>query len=331
MTKKYELLSVGNAIIDIIVNVEDQFLIDQKLEKSAMTLIDAQQTAKLYSKVDEAIEKSGGSAANTAIGFGKFGGNVNYIGTIAKDQFGTIFHHDMNAANVDYSPIYIDDKPTSQSIILVTPDGERTMNTFLGASTDLGPEHIVKEQILAAKVVYFEGYLWYQPPARKAFGLIADMVKDTDIKIAVSLADQFCVDNFRDDFKSLIADGTIEILFGNDDEIKALYQTNNFDDAMAANAKTDVLSFITRGAQGAVAQKGDKMTAVAVEPVSNIVDLSGAGDVFAAGVLYGLSIDLSHEDSTKLGCMAAREVIQTLGPHPQVDILKLGQQVGLLK
>ncbi len=330
MTKKYELLTVGNAIIDILVTVDEQFLIDQKLEKSAMKLIDEQETASLYSKVGEATEKSGGSAANTAIGFGKFGGSVSYIGTIAKDQFGTVFNHDMNAANVDYQPIFIDDKPTSQSIILVTPDGERTMNTYLGASTDLGPEHIVKEQILAAKVIYFEGYLWYQPPARKAFGLIAEMVKDTDIKIAVSLADQFCVDNFRDDFKALIADGTIEILFGNEDEIKALYQTESFDDAMADNAKTGVLSFITRGAEGAEAQRGSEMAQASVDPVYNIVDLTGAGDIFASGALYGLSIGLNLENCTKLGCLAAREVIQHMGPHPRVDIIKLGQQAGLI-
>lgn len=330
MTKKYSLLTVGNAIIDILVNVEEDFLVQQKLDKSAMLLIDAEQSKDLYSKVNGATEMSGGSAANTAVAYGKFGGSTSYIGSIAKDQFGTIFTHDMQAANVDYSPVYVTGKPTSQSIILVTPDGERTMNTYLGASLDLAPEHIVDAQILAAKVIYFEGYLWYQPPARAAFGYIADLVKNTDTKISVSLADQFCVDNFRDDFTALIADGTIEIIFGNEDEINALYETKDFDTAMAANAKTGVLSFITRGDKGAVVQKGDFYRAVDVEPVANIVDLSGGGDIFAAGALFGLESGLSLVDCASLGCVAAREVIQTVGSHTRVDMVQVAKDAGLL-
>lgn len=330
MTKKYELLTVGNAIIDILVNVEEDFLVDQKLDKSAMKLVDADESNELYSKVGRATEKSGGSAANTAVGFGYFGGKGSYIGTIAKDQFGRVFKHDMDASGVHYDPIYVEGKPTSQSIILVTPDGERTMNTYLGASTDLGPEHINSEQILASKVIYFEGYLWYQPPAKQAFDHIAKLVKDTDTKISVSLADQFCVDNFRDSFKGLIEDGTIEILFGNEDEIKALYQVETFEEAMAENAKTGVLSFITRGANGAVAQKGDVTEYASVDPVFDIVDLTGAGDMFASGALYGLEKGLSLADCAQLGCVAAREVIQHMGPHPKVNIIDVAKTAGLL-
>lgn len=171
MTKKYSLLTVGNAIIDILVNVNEDFLVQEKLDKSGMLLIDAEQSEDLYSKVGDATEISGGSAANTAVAYGKFGGSTSYIGTIADDQFGTIFAHDMSGAGVDYDPIYVTGKPTSQSIILVTPDGERTMNTYLGASLDLAPEHIDDEQILAAKIIYFEGYLWYQPPCPCCFWL----------------------------------------------------------------------------------------------------------------------------------------------------------------
>ncbi|PCI86330.1 MAG: adenosine kinase [Hyphomicrobiales bacterium] len=330
MSHKYDLLTVGNAIIDILVTVEEEFLVEQKLDKSAMKLVDADESKALYSKVGEATERSGGSAANTAVGYGYFGGKASYIGTIAKDQFGTIFNHDMDASGVDYTPIYVEGKPTSQSIILVTPDGERTMNTYLGASTDLGPEHIDKELILSAKTVYFEGYLWYQPPAKAAFDHIAKLTKGTDTKISVSLADQFCVDNFRDSFKGLIDDGTIEILFANEDEIKALYQVDTFEEAMAENAKTGVLSFITRGANGAVAQQGDVTEYASVDPVFDIVDLTGAGDIFAAGALYGLEHGMSLADSTQLGCVAAREVIQHMGPHPKVDIISVAKKAGLL-
>lgn len=330
MSHKFQLLTVGNAIIDILVNVEEKFLVEQKLDKSAMKLVDADESNALYSKVGRATEKSGGSSANTAVGFGYFGGDAAYIGTIAKDQFGYVFKHDMDASGVFYEPIYVKGKPTSQSIILVTPDGERTMNTYLGASTDLGPEHIDDELILSAKTIYFEGYLWYQPPAKAAIDHIAKLVKNTETKISVSLADQYCVDNFRDSFKSMIEDGTIEILFGNEDEIKALYQVDNFDEAMAENAKTGVLSFITRGANGAVAQQGDVTEYASVDPVFNIVDLTGAGDLFAAGALFGLENGLSLGKCAALGCVAAREVIQHLGPHPQVDIVKIAKDAGLL-
>lgn len=330
MSKKYELLTVGNAIIDILVNVEEEFLVEQKLDKSAMKLVNADESNALYDKVGRATEKSGGSAANTAVGFGYFGGNASYIGTIAKDQFGRVFKHDMDASGVHYEPIYVKGKPTSQSIILVTPDGERTMNTYLGASTDLGPEHIVEAQILASKIIYFEGYLWYQPPAKLAFDHIAKLVKDTDTKISVSLADQFCVHNFRDSFMGLIDDGTIEILFGNEDEIKALYQVDSFDEAMALNAKKGVISFITRGANGAVAQHGDILEYASVDPVFDIVDLTGAGDIFASGALYGLEKGLSLGDCAQLGCVAAREVIQHMGPHPTVDIVKIAKAAKLL-
>lgn len=330
MTHKYDLLTVGNAIIDILVNVEEEFLVAQNLDKSAMKLVEADESNALYAKVGEATERSGGSAANTAVGFGYFGGKASYIGTIAKDQFGTIFKHDMDASGVEYTPIYVEGKPTSQSIILVTPDGERTMNTYLGASTDLGPEHIDDALILSSKVVYFEGYLWYQPPAKAAFDHIAKLTKGTDTKISVSLADQFCVDGFRDSFAGLIADGTIEILFANEDEIKALYQVDTFDEAMAKNAKTGVLSFVTRGANGAMAQQGDVTVHASVDPVLNIVDLTGAGDMFAAGALYGLEHGLSLADCAQLGCVAAREVIQHMGPHPQVDIVAVAKKAGLL-
>ena len=329
MSRKYSLLTVGNAIIDILVKVEENFIGDNGLDKSAMKLVDAKETAELYAKVDEATERSGGSAANTAVGYGVLGGKAAYIGTIAKDQFGTIFSHDMKAAKVAYNPIYVEGKPTSQSIILVTPDGERTMNTYLGASLDLSPEHIDKEIILQSDVIYFEGYLWYQPPARLAFDHIVELIKGTDIKIAVSLADQFCVDAFRDDFKNLIANGTIDIIFGNEDEIKALYEVSDFDTAMQENAKTNVLSFITRGAKGAVAQHGSISETVSVDPVSNIVDLTGAGDIFASGALCGLERGLDLSKSAMLGCIAAREVIQHMGPHPTVDLIKLVEQANL--
>lgn len=327
---KYEVLTIGNAIIDILVNVDESFIAENGLDKSAMKLVDENETESLYKKVGEAVEKSGGSAANTAVGYGVFGGSASYIGTIAKDQFGKIFKHDMDVAKVAYEPIYVEGKPTSQSIILVTPDGERTMNTYLGASLELSPEHIVKQQILASKTIYFEGYLWYQPPARKAFSHIVELIKGTDIKIAVSLADQFCVDNFRDDFKALIKNGTIDILFGNGDEFKALYEVKEFDDILTANAKTNVLSFITRGADGAVAQKGNEIAHASVDPVFDIVDLTGAGDIFASGALYGLEHGLTLENSAKLGCVAAREVIQHMGPHPKVNLVEVAQQAGLL-
>ncbi len=330
MSEKYSLLTIGNAIIDVLVKVDEAFISDNGLEKSAMKLIDEAETAALYAKVGEATERSGGSAANTAVGYGMFGGNACYIGTIADDQFGVIFSHDMKAANVAYDPIYVEGKPTSQSLILVTPDGERTMNTYLGASLDLGAEHIDKALILNSKTIYFEGYLWYQPPARAAFSHIVELIKGSDVKISVSLADQFCVDGFRDDFTQLINDGTIDIIFANEDEIKALYQCDDFDAALAENAKTGVLSFITRGGKGAVVQQGDVLERVGVDAVSNIVDLTGAGDVFASGALFGLEQGLSLSDCARLGCVAAREVIQHMGPHPKVDIIKVAKNAGLL-
>lgn len=326
----YDVVAIGNAIVDIIARCDDAFLERNEIDKGHMHLVDADRIAKLYNDVGQAIEISGGSAANSMVGLSSFGGKAAFIGKVADDEFGKIFGHDIRAANVHFDSKPVSgQKPTSRSLIAVTPDGERTMNTFLGISTDLDDGEIDPNLVADANIVYLEGYLYDQPEAKAAFHQAVAIAKDKGRQVALTLSDSFCVDRHRDAFRTLIKDG-VDILFANDSEITALYQTSSFDDAANQAGQEVSLAAITRSAEGSVIYTNGQATSVAAAPVSNVIDTTGAGDLYAAGVLYGISNGLSPDKSGALGSLAAAEIISHIGARPESNLDELAQKAGIL-
>lgn len=326
----YDVVAIGNAIVDIIVRCEDSFLKQNGIEKGHMHLVDADRIAALYADVGQGVEISGGSNANSMAGLGSFGGKAAFIGKVADDEFGKIFAHDIRAANVHFdSKAVAGARPTSRSLIAVTPDGERTMNTFLGISTDLDDGEIDRDLIAASGITYLEGYLYDQPEAKAAFHQAVTIAKSTGRQVALTLSDSFCVDRHREAFRTLIKDG-VDILFANESEITALYQTTSFDDA-AKQAGTEVnFAAITRSAAGSIIYSDGKPTEIAARPVAKVVDTTGAGDLYAAGVLYGIANQLPPEKSGALGSLAASEIISHLGARPDVSLAELAKKEGIV-
>ena len=315
-----QLVGIGNAIVDVIARTDDAFLKRHGLNKGAMTLIDADQADRLYDTMGPAIEMSGGSAANTIAGFAALGGHGCYIGKVKTDQLGEVFTHDIRSLGVLFdTPKATDGPPTARCLILVTPDAQRTMNTYLGACVELGPDDIDEARIAAAQIVYMEGYLWDPPAAKDAFRKAMAIAGANGTRSALTLSDGFCVDRYRDEFRALV-DGPLDILFANEDEIKSLYQVDEFDDALqAVRGRVDVAA-LTRSEKGSVIVAGDEIHIVDAEPVSDLQDTTGAGDLFAAGFLYGLTHGRSYHDCARLGGIAAAEVISQIGPRPQTDL-----------
>ena len=326
---KYDVLGIGNAIVDIIARMEEDFLVREGLAKGAMRLIDAGEADRLYDHMGPAIEASGGSAGNTTAGVASFGGRAAFIGKVADDVFGKLYRHDMKATGVRFStPPLSGGAPTARSMILITPDGERTMNTYLGACQALSPGDIDADIVAASFVTYLEGYLWDPPEAKAAFRRAARIAHEAGRKVSITLSDAFCVDRYRAEFLGLIRDGTIDILLANDSELRSLYETASFDTAVEALRRDCRLAAVTIGAEGALVVEPGKVSRVPATPVETVVDTTGAGDLFAAGFLFGVARALPLTDAARLGTIAAAEVISHIGPRPATSLADLARQAG---
>ncbi|MEZ5813167.1 MAG: adenosine kinase [Alphaproteobacteria bacterium] len=315
------VVAVGNALVDVLAQTDDAFVSQQAevhgMEKGAMTLIDEARAVELYTQMPAGVESSGGSAGNTMAGFASFGGRGGFIGKVADDELGKIFQHDLRAMGItfDTQPLIMGAK-TGRCLILVTPDAQRTMNTFLGASVELDPDDIDEELIANAQVTYLEGYLFDRDQAKQAFLRAAEAAHEAGHRVALTLSDPFCVDRHRSDFLRLV-ESHVDILFANEEEIKSLYMQQDFDDAIGAVSGHVEIAAITRSEKGAVVMADGKKIVVEAAPVSQVIDTTGAGDQFAAGFLYGFTEGKDPETCGKLGALAAAEVISHMGPRPE--------------
>jgi sugar/nucleoside kinase (ribokinase family) len=327
---QYDVLCIGNAIVDIIARCDEAFLVENDIIKGAMNLIDAERAELLYERMGPAIEASGGSAGNTAAGIASLGGRVAFFGKVSDDHLGRIYTHDIRAQGVafDTSPLR-GEPPTARSMIFVTPDGERSMNTYLGACVELGPDDVEADKAAGAAVTYFEGYLWDPPLAKEAIRLTAEHAHRAGREVAMTLSDSFCVDRYRDEFLDLMRSGTVDIVFANEAELKSLYQTSSFEAGMEQIRKDCRFAALTRSEKGSVLVRGDAVEIVQPLEIGELVDTTGAGDLYAAGVLYGYTQGRSLADCGKLGSLAAGLVIQQVGPRPRQDLAQEAQQAGL--
>jgi len=327
---EFDVLTIGNAIVDVIARVEDAFVLREKLVKGSMNLIDEARAEELYAHMGPATETSGGSAGNTAAGVASFGAKAAYFGKVRDDQLGTIFAHDMKAIGVHFTTPRAKDGPaTARSFILVTPDGERTMNTYLGACVNLAPADVDTKVVQAAQVTYMEGYLYDKPEAKAAFREAAKIARAAGRLTSITLSDSFCVERHRADFLDLIRT-SIDIVFANESEVKSLYQTQSFDGAVAAMRQDCPLAAITRSEKGAIVVRGSETAQVSAYPIAELLDATGAGDLFAAGFLFGHTSGVSLKQSAALGCLAAAECIQQIGPRPAANLRQLAQQHKLI-
>ncbi|WP_299865273.1 adenosine kinase [uncultured Hoeflea sp.] len=327
---RYDVLCIGNAIVDIIARCDDAFIDDNNIIKGAMNLIDADRAELLYARMGPAIEASGGSAGNTAAGIASFGGRSAYFGKVAEDQLGKIYSHDIRAQGVHFAtPPLAGPPPTARSMIFVTPDGERSMNTYLGACVELGPEDIEQDVVADAKVTYFEGYLWDPPRAKDAIRQCAEIAHAHGREMSMTLSDPFCVDRYRDEFLDLMRSGTIDIVFSNADEVKSLYQTDDFEAATAQLGRDCKLAAVTRSEHGSVVVRGEERVEVQAIHVDEVVDTTGAGDLYAAGFLHGYAKDQPLDVCGKLGSLAAGLVIQQIGPRPLLSLKDAAHEAGL--
>ncbi|GEO85348.1 MULTISPECIES: adenosine kinase [Alphaproteobacteria] len=328
---RFDVLTVGNAIVDIISRCEDSFLVDNGITKGAMNLIDAERAETLYALMGPAVEASGGSAGNTAAGIASLGGKAAYFGKVAQDQLGTIFAHDIRAQGVHYETKPEGTfPPTARSMIFVTEDGERSMNTYLGACVEFGPEDVEPEIVAQSKVTYFEGYLWDPPRAKQAILECARIAHENGREMSMTLSDSFCVGRYRDEFLDLMRSGVVDIVFSNKQEALSLYETDDFDFALEKMAGDCKLAAVTMSDEGAVILKGKERIRVEATVIDELVDTTGAGDLFAAGFLYGYTQGRTLEDCGRIGCLAAGIVIQQIGPRPLGSLSKAAREAGLI-
>ena len=325
---RLDVLCIGNAIVDVIADTTDAFLDQEGLTKGSMRLIDAEEAERLYGHMGPAREISGGSAANTAAGVAALGSRAGFIGQVAPDQLGAFYKHDLTATGVEFiTPAADFGEPTARSMVLVTPDGHRTMNTFLGAAQHLPADALDEQQIADAAVLYLEGYLWDPETPRYAMVRAIEVAREAGRKVAFTLSDSFCIDRHRDGFNELIDGGRIDILFANEDEIQALAGVAHFESAVAAVKDKVETLVVTRSEKGAIATRGGERADVPAEPVTAVVDTTGAGDLFAAGFLAGYTSGKSLEQSLKLGAIAAAEVISHYGARPEADLRALAGEL----
>ncbi len=324
-----DVVGIGNAIVDVLARIDDDFLETHNISKGAMHLVDEDQARTLYDAMGPGIEISGGSAANTIAGIASFGGNGAYIGKVRDDQLGDVFGHDIRAVGVDFSVAPATSGPaTARSMILVSPDGERTMNTFLGACVGLGPDDVEPSRIQSAKVTYLEGYLWDPAEAKKAFLKAAKLAHDADRIVSLTLSDAFCVDRYRDEFKGLLRED-VDVLFANEAEICSLYEVDSFDAALQAARGDCKLAVLTRSEKGCVVAAADEVHVVDAEPIDKLVDATGAGDLFAAGFLHGFTNGKPLAHCGRLGAIAAAEIISHIGARPELSLKDLAERAGL--
>ena len=328
--QQFDVLTIGNAIVDVIAKVDEGFVARENLVKGSMNLIDEARAEQLYSHMGPAMEISGGCAGNTAAGVASFGGTAAYIGKVKDDQLGSIYAHDMKSIGVHFGTPKAGDGPaTGRSFILVTPDGERTMSTYLGACVNLTSADVNHKVVEAAKVTYMEGFLFDKPEAKTAFRHAAKLARAAGRLTSITLSDSFCVERHRDDFLDLIK-SSIDIVFANESEIKSLYRTQNFDGAAAAIAGDCPLAVLTRSHKGSLVVHGHERVIVPAHPVEQVVDATGAGDLFAAGFLFGHTRGKPLRQSAALGSLAAAEIISHTGARPEVNLLQLAQDNGLI-
>ena len=329
MPELYDVAAIGNAIVDVIAPSSEDFLIDEGLAKGAMTLIDEARADQLYGRMASGIEASGGSAANTVAGVASFGGRAAYIGKVAADGLGKVFAHDIGAIGVTYGTAPLKSgAATARCLVNVTPDGQRTMSTFLGASVHLTPDDVDAALIEGAKITYLEGYLFDPHEARRAFAKAAGLARASGRLIALSLSDAFVVDRHREALKGFI-DSEVDILFANEVELTSLFETDDFDAAARALRGRVGLAAVTRGEKGSVVVSGDEIHAADAASVEKVVDTTGAGDQYAAGFLFGLAGGRPLPACARLGSLAAAEVISHYGPRPQVSLKDLALKSGL--
>jgi adenosine kinase len=328
---RYDVLGIGNAIVDVIARAEENFLLAQGMRKGAMALIDAARAQAIYEAMGPATEISGGSAANTIVGLASLGGRTAFVGKVKADGLGRAYAHDIRAAGVSFAtPAAAEGPPTGRCYIMVTPDGERTMNTYLGAAQDLHPSDIDADAIAASAVIYLEGYLWDPTHAKEAFLKAAKIAHDAGRKVALTLSDAFCVDRWRDEFLQLMRSGTVDLIFANEAELHSLYQSSDFDAAIAALRADIAVAVVTRSEKGCLVVGPEGTEAVAAFPVQRVVDTTGAGDLFAAGFLCGLARGADDRTCGRLGALAAAEVIQHIGARPETSLQALARENGLL-
>ena len=325
-----DVVGIGNAIVDVIAQADDAFLARQALKKGAMTLIDAERAESLYAAMGPGIEMSGGSAANTMAGIASLGGTGAYIGQVSDDALGRVFAHDMRAGGVRFETAPLrQGAPTARSLILVTPDAQRTMSTFLGACIALGPEDVPQSLIAAAQVTYLEGYLFDPPQAKAAFRKAAELAHAAGRKVSLTLSDAFCVDRYRAEFRALIA-GHVDILFANEAEIGSLYETKDFDRALEAVRGHCEIACLTRSEKGSVVVTAAEAHPIPAAPVDRLIDTTGAGDLYASGFLFGLTHGRDLALCGRLGSLAAAEVIGHYGARPETALRALAAKAGLL-
>jgi len=327
----YDVVGIGSAIVDIIARCDDDFITRQGLSKGIMRLIDAAEADRLYGEMGPAIEASGGTVPNTCAGLASFGGKAAFIGKVARDQMGEVFTHDIRAVGVTFNTAPAENSATTaRSLILVTPDGERTMNTFLGAAVVLTRKELDPALIGAGKVLYLEGYSYDQPQAKQAFYEAAEIARAAGTTVALSLSDPFCVDRHRADFLDFIRRG-VDLVFANESEAQSLYETTDFDAACRSFSADCKLAAVTRGAEGSVILSGGgEAVSVAAAPVTRVVDTTGAGDLYASGFLFGYARGLDLAICGKLGSLAAAEVIGHIGPRPEASLAALARAQNLI-
>lgn len=323
MPDEIDVIGIGNALVDVLSHESDEFLRRHRLVKGTMRLIDEARAQALYDAMGPAIEISGGSAANTIVGVASFGGRAHYVGKVRDDQLGEVFAHDLRATGVGFdTPVATGGPATGRCLITVTPDAQRTMNTFLGASVRLGPDDVSAELITRSRILYLEGYLFDPPQAQEAFRVAASHARAADRLVALTLSDPFCVDRHRGAFRALV-DHYVDVLFANEAEICSLYETDDFDAALRHVRRQGRIAALTRSAQGSVVVAGDEIHVVKAHPVDTLVDTTGAGDLYAAGFLFGLSRELDLAVCGRLGSLAAAEVISHVGARPLTPLAEL--------
>ena len=328
---RYDVLAVGNAIVDVLSPASDDFLSAEGIAKDAMTLIDEERARSLYERMQPGKEASGGSAANTVAGIASLGGKAAYIGKVADDQLGEIFTHDIRTIGVHFDTPALKDGPaTARCLINVTPDAARSMSTFLGAAALVTEDDVDAgaEDLKASKIVYLEGYLFDREEAKRAYVAAAEMAAAANRRTALTLSDVFCVERHRSSFRHLVANH-IDILLANEAELLALYETEDFDAALAAVRKDVAIAAVTRSEKGAVIVAGDETAKVPAAPVSQLVDTTGAGDLFAAGFLLGLAQGRPLAEAGKMGAISAAEIISHYGARPDCSLKSLAEDAGI--
>ncbi len=318
-----DVVGIGNALVDVLSRESEAFVTAQGLVKGAMQLVDEARARELYAAMGPAVEVSGGSAANTIVGVASFGGRAHYVGKVRDDQLGEVFQHDLRSVGVGYSTSAAPSGPaTGRCLIVVTPDAQRTLTTYLGASVQLGPADVDKGVIERAAILYLEGYLFDPPEAQRAFHAAAGVAHAAGRKVALTLSDPFCVDRHRAAFRELV-ERHVDILFANEAEIRALYEAADFDAALQQVRRHCAVAALTRSERGSVVVAGDAVHVVEAHPVRAVVDTTGAGDLYAAGFMFGLSRGRSLATCGRLGSLAAAEVISHVGARPQTPLAQL--------